>query len=394
MGPTHRAVQARASLVGLIALWNCGNVVEAPPAPSQQTPLDTTIGTINASIAPQLGTTRFETRGRVARLLPRNTQASTICVQRTDGRYGCWGRFPQLINGRSYVAEVIPGSHPIISVTTEFGRPCVVDSMGKLWCRGGIPILQYPSSVQQALRFSLVQMPTDGEFHNGCLFREGRATCLFTAPETAMRCHPFSPCAPIPFELAPPGGIFFTSGDCSIEGPRRSAHCWVYPRIVPFEQRTAVDAHNLEIITGGVTGQCGLDQRGKVLCWGTGHRGLRGLGDGPPTVSVWSVTEVPFTRRIISFSGGLSTFCAVDEANELWCWGGGRFWASGLADGQLNRPARMLGDYHFVSVVASSTEVCALDTERSVHCFGEDLGLPEQELGGGDIRSVPPFIVP
>lgn len=172
------------------------------------------------------------------------------------------------------------------------------------------------------------------------------------------------------------------------------------------------------------THSCALSSDGEVWCWGSNVQG--GLGAGLPIEDgrqgpVQVVAARPYTRLVSAITG---TTCAIDVANELWCWGAmvpfegepggdelvqyfptpvnplpnvevatfyagvgfhlaidtdGQMWGWGfngagqLGDGSQSDswlPSRIASGHTWVDVSSSEDLVCALDDAGRVWCWG------------------------
>ncbi len=152
---------------------------------------------------------------------------------------------------------------------------------------------------------------------------------------------------------------------------------------VPFRRTMAVDVANLEstaAITGGAEHSCALSGSGAVACWGGNASGE--LGDGTESRRKAPVQVIGLDSGIQMVAAGQSHSCAVTNDNHAVCWGGN--YAGQLGDGSLeNRlePVSVanLGS-HVAAIGLGSTHTCALTTEGSVQCWGDNF---VGQLGNG-----------
>ncbi|NNF09058.1 MAG: signal peptidase I [Acidimicrobiia bacterium] len=137
-------------------------------------------------------------------------------------------------------------------------------------------------------------------------------------------------------------------------------------------------------VVGGEVHSCGVNDEGKVWCWGRNDKGQ--LGDGTTddrTVPV-EVTGLSGAARM---TAGSSHSCVVKDDATVWCWG--------LNDeGQLgdntgtdqSSPVQTVGAggsgflTAVTDVAAGDTHTCAIKTDGTVWCWGRN---DKGQLGDG-----------
>jgi alpha-tubulin suppressor-like RCC1 family protein len=129
-------------------------------------------------------------------------------------------------------------------------------------------------------------------------------------------------------------------------------------------------------IEAGDDHTCAIRNDGRVICWGSNGSGQ--LGDGTTTTQTSMSAASPVSgltnARMIAAGGNHS--CAVDGASTVWCWGEN---ANGeLGDGtttQRTTPvATSLGAVTVVSITAGFHHTCALLSDATVRCWGQNNG--------------------
>ena len=117
-----------------------------------------------------------------------------------------------------------------------------------------------------------------------------------------------------------------------------------------------------------------MDATGTALCWGSnsdGQLGIEPIG-GINTTAI----EISAPTAFVWLDVGTWFACGVDSDGAIWCWGDNRFGQHG--DGntgthntnpvQANPPAGVT----FTQVTAGELHTCALDTDGTAWCWGDD----------------------
>ena len=181
----------------------------------------------------------------------------------------------------------------------------------------------------------------------------------------------------------------------SVEGGRTCARrrggqteCWGAPsmREEPVEHLTEapLGLEGAPLIARGAAHGCACRGDGEILCWGSNSHGqagqiVRGRRPTPRRVS----SPASFTKAFV----GRHNTCALDDEQQLWCWGG----ATGLPlEGSDSRstPTRVDELEDVVEVAIGREHACALNSDGIVRCWGRN---GEGQLGDGttDDRAAP-----
>ncbi len=127
-------------------------------------------------------------------------------------------------------------------------------------------------------------------------------------------------------------------------------------------------SHRLSVGAHG----CFVMADGSARCWGRGGPQSH-LGDGTDEVREAPVTAQGLTC-VVSLSAGDSHTCALRTDGSVWCWGEN---ASGqLGDGTTsahNAPTRVMGVDGVVEVRVSASRTCARRGDGTVWCWGRAL---------------------
>lgn len=125
---------------------------------------------------------------------------------------------------------------------------------------------------------------------------------------------------------------------------------------------------------------CALREDGTLLCWGGNDSGQLGLGDRMPRPTPSAVSA----PRFVAVACGGDVTCAIAERGELYCWGSN---AEGtLAQGDPQSlpdsltPLRVARELHVAQVGVGQGHVCAIDDGDELYCWGRNtvgqLGVP------------------
>jgi hypothetical protein len=181
-------------------------------------------------------------------------------------------------------------------------------------------------------------------------------------------------------------GSFGGSPDllCAIVSPG-DIQCAEVPEqpALPLDFRTvpgqATNFRSLHLSAGSST-YCALDDAGQAWCWGRYF-----LGDGPYRTdareSVGRVTQeegVVFTTMSVDYDNG----CALDTTGTPWCWGESSHGVTGTAGGpDAEVPRRIDVSTPLMTLVTPTRgrSACGLAFDRRVICWG--LGITFGELG-------------
>lgn len=153
----------------------------------------------------------------------------------------------------------------------------------------------------------------------------------------------------------------------------------IVPGGVPFAQIATGNGHS-----------CGITNDGAGYCWGFPEdkgSGTR-LGTGLRTES-WEPLPIAGGHEFRLLSGGVWHSCAIDSANQAWCWGRnlGRL-GDGTEDDRLS-PVAVQGGIDFRTIRAGFDHTCGVSFNDIAYCWGSNRN---GELGVGP--QVPSSLVP
>jgi len=143
-------------------------------------------------------------------------------------------------------------------------------------------------------------------------------------------------------------------------------------------------------ITAGQEFNCGLNGGG-VLCWGMYNEGEIGIGnsfggttDAPRgVIANWA----PATISSLSVGSITTTMCAITNAGAAWCWGSNQGEKLGAATSpglSAGAPVPVQGGHSFLSIANGTYHTCAIDNANQVFCWGYELdgrtGFPSAQV--------------
>ncbi len=131
-------------------------------------------------------------------------------------------------------------------------------------------------------------------------------------------------------------------------------------------------------ISTGANHACGIRTDGTVWCWGDAARQRLGEAIGDPSGPVQAVAGNDF----LEVSAGDAHTCALHADGTLSCWGAGDHGQLGNG-GTSDRAAAIVvaaSVSPFVAVSAGATHTCAIASDRSLWCWGDD---SEGQIGDG-----------
>jgi len=116
---------------------------------------------------------------------------------------------------------------------------------------------------------------------------------------------------------------------------------------------------------------CGVDDMGALWCWGSCD--FRQLGVGCRSGDRGSPQRLGTATDWVRVSPGYAHSCAINESEELWCWGWGRDGriGNGGTDHVLT-PVQIGVERGWRDVSPGRYQTCAIDTGGLVWCFGRN----------------------
>jgi hypothetical protein len=252
----------------------------------------------------------------------------TTCAREAKG-WKCWGAETGGIEGAL-------GAARIVEVAKYVDRPapeCILDDQRRLTCVDdrGMPTVDIANVVAAAPGYTDL-----------CLLLDRRVEC-------------FSPSLPTygktEFEVPASTAISGLDWHGCVLDTRGKAHCWDDELGL---KAAPVDAKLVDVVATAA-GDCGLDNGGKVWCWGEWVKDGRPVALGLP--------------KIVELVGGINQTCARDLDGKVWCWG------RGVQPGRDAAPQDPLEMAVPVSaqIVSGFDHFCSRATDGRVSCWGSEI---------------------
>lgn len=137
-------------------------------------------------------------------------------------------------------------------------------------------------------------------------------------------------------------------------------------------------------ISAGTTHTCAIAADSSAWCWGGGYNAGRGiLGDSTLTQSAKPVAVAGGVRFKTISAGGRLT-CALSVDDRGYCWGSGGYIGDGGHSDALT-PREVAGDYRFISLAVGTSHGCGISSDHALYCWGDNTS---GELGRGFLDNV------
>lgn len=117
---------------------------------------------------------------------------------------------------------------------------------------------------------------------------------------------------------------------------------------------------------------CAITNDDALYCWGINDNGQ--LGDGTETNRA-APTQIGSNQDWIAVSAGARHTCGIRSDHSLWCWGDrtdGQV-GDGSTAGNRHVPIAVAPQAHWTDVSAGISHTCALRTNGSIWCWGDNL---------------------
>ena len=130
-------------------------------------------------------------------------------------------------------------------------------------------------------------------------------------------------------------------------------------------------------VSAGRNTTCVILSDGKVACWGKDSEGA--IGDGPTDLGTDQllpaiVFGTPGRRAEQISVSDAGTTCVLASDHTAWCWGHNDEGQAGVSQGTntIDFPTQIEGASDFIQIEAGATFSCALDSDNTVWCWGDN----------------------
>lgn len=281
------------------------------------------------------------------------------CAVRADHTLWCWGlnTSRQLGDNTSVTSRATPAQEATLaadwaSVSAGNGYACGVKQDGTRWCWGTNTLGQAGNGAPSTTVIAQPQV-ADMETDWVALDAGDLAACARRA-DGSLRCWG--------------DGSLGQTGQPGAEGPLGSP------------AQVGADTDWLSV-TSGLRFACGIQQGGRLSCWGSASRGALGIGSSSDRAEPTPVgADTDWTRVDVQLDDG----CGIRGTGDLYCWGRNVY--GHLGDGTtLTRvaPAQVAAGKTWKRVALGRTHTCGIADEGGVDvplCWGWD---NNGELGNG-----------
>jgi phosphodiesterase/alkaline phosphatase D-like protein len=282
------------------------------------------------------------------------------CALAQSGRAYCWGEHHLgnyfITTSRTPVIVEFPNDMRVTEVQGGSANACATNAEGQLWCWGDV--LTLGTTETEPTRTPLrVSMPDNG------------AVVSFTVGITNI---------------------------CAIT-ENANAYCWGDNRSgemglgfatqKPYLLPTLVTLPGSATIASFALGRhrsCALDTNGGGWCWGDNYEGSFGNNSYLDSATPQRVL-VPNNEPLSNLSTGWYHTCAITTSGTPWCWGSGDWGRLGTGTtlgGKTFRQPVLPAGVVLTSIHAGLSTTCARDTTNNVWCFG---GVTTGRNGSGSL---------
>ena len=223
---------------------------------------------------------------------------------------------------------------------------------------------------------------TAGGRHSCSITLQGQSYCWGYRGDGALGSGFTACCASAPVQAYGGPGIRFkqiSAGarhTCAIDEQDRG-YCWGSPSnsgtwyLQPWNPQQLDSTLVFRSIAAGTDHSCGVLRDGSVWCWGRGAFGQIG------TETIHSQLPIP-VNNTISFTaidaGGQHT-CAIGVDMHAYCWGANDFGQLGIGTQDTlahPTPTRVVSDRRFTAITTGETHTCAIDESNQLYCWGNN----------------------
>jgi alpha-tubulin suppressor-like RCC1 family protein len=295
---------------------------------------------------------------------------------------------------------------PVVEVAAGTNHTCAVQASGAVWCWGKNETGQLgtgdfaDSSVPRRVVDidDAIGVTAAGRIFGGfpgvtCVHRSSGQAWCWGFNDSSQLGDATSDVRNRPVRAGSLEGVLRTetglSGSCALRTADPNLLCWGglrtdgTPRTVPegilglpLPPTRVVD---LDMSNGHV---CAVDDDEQLWCWGINDSGQ--LGDGTTTSRAAVARVVPDLTDVVEVATGLVSTCARQSSGQVWCWGMAQMLGVGMTGTDpVTSPQRVTSVSNAIRLHADQTTMCAIRVDGSVWCWGRD--ILESERTGTEV---------
>ncbi len=336
------------------------------------------------------------------------------CAVMSDGGVRCWGRNREAQLGRALSTPFIPGSMAVagiagttVQASAGTFHTCARTDDGRAACWGDnhtgqsgadpVPTLDRPTALPGVTEAVEI---TTGRDHSCARLRDATVRCWGNNEDGQLGdgsvLARFTPT--LVARLVGVAEVAAGSGHTCARLENGTVRCWGLNRRGQVGDRTRLNRQRPAAVIGvaraaqiavGREHACARLEDGTVRCWGRNDVGQLGNGTLVGANVAVAVRGLRGVRSIAA--GGLHT-CAVLEDATVRCWGSNHHGQLGLGTvgGVVRQPTAVAGLTDVTALALSRAAddgaSCALRSDHSVHCWGDNafgqLGRPASGADG------------
>jgi alpha-tubulin suppressor-like RCC1 family protein len=349
------------------------------------------------------------------------------CAIKLDGSLWCWGnnQYGQVGDGtmgtiKPFPVQPIGMSRDVADVSAGFDHTCAVKTDGSLWCWGGNDRGQLGDGtnvgkvIPKRIFASGVKKVSAGAKYTCAIKNDSSLWCWGENNTGQLGLGIIGGYYTIPqfitddvIKVSTTSGLSWGAGHTCAVKSDGSIFCWgnnsygqlgngSFGNNIPSPSSDIyLDAFynrltDIYYVSVGNSHTCAVDNKNQIWCWGNNYYGQLGIGKDYN----YYQTYYRFPRQVTSVvkvkgvSVGYSSTCVIKQDNSLWCWGGND--SGQLGDGTFiarTFPHMKITD-NVLQISANLYNTCAIISDNSLWCWGSNwygqLGLG---FSGGNINT-------
>jgi alpha-tubulin suppressor-like RCC1 family protein len=349
------------------------------------------------------------------------------CAIKSDGSLWCWGnnQYGQVGEGtmgtiKPFPVQPIGMSRDVLDVSAGFDHTCAVKTDGSLWCWGGNDRGQLGDGtnvgkvIPKRIFASGVKKVSAGAKYTCAIKNDSSLWCWGENDSGQLGLGVIGGYYTIPQPVTNDvikvstsiGWSWGYAHTCAVKSDG-SIFCWgnnSYGQLGNGSFGNNISSPSSDIyvdafynrltdiyhVSVGNSYTCAVDNGNQIWCWGNNYYGQLGIGKDYNYYQTYYrfPRQVTSVGKVKGVSGGHSSTCVIKQDNSLWCWGGN---ASGqLGDGTFfNRtfPHMKITD-NVLQISANQYHTCAIIYDNSLWCWGSNLyGQLGLGFSGGNINT-------